>query len=292
MPGARLRFVGMRPSRAVRALASDRTIRVTGAVPDVRPYLWNAAVSVAPLWMARGVQNKVLEAVAAGLPAVVTPPVFDGLPNRSVPPASWRAIRTVVCGNGDVVAAVTADGRRRIAGRADLSGLTWNAQLLSPLLDVVEAAAQRRRLSIKGLNDARDIRTVLAARIRTDGAIDRRSDASGHASRAVARRLIRFVDPAGRFACGRVSLRREWPRRIAETQPSTAVVIMLDGEIYDYADRRRDLESEGVSFATTDHAELLAHGLDRWGEAFFTRIEGYFSAAIWDGADREPPAHH
>ncbi len=80
-PDATLTLVGMNPARAVLALARDPSVRVTGAVSDVRPFLWQAAVSAAPLLVARGVQNKVLEALAAGLPCVVTPPVFEGLPN-------------------------------------------------------------------------------------------------------------------------------------------------------------------------------------------------------------------
>lgn len=80
-PDARLEIVGSNPTRAVRALADPAAgIVVTGAVPDVRPYLWGAAAAVAPLRVARGVQNKVLEAVAAGLPVVVSEAVAVGLP--------------------------------------------------------------------------------------------------------------------------------------------------------------------------------------------------------------------
>ena len=88
-PDARLTLIGASPSAEVVALASDRTgVVVTGTVPDVRPYLWRAAVAAAPLQIARGIQNKVLEAVAAGLPCVVTPQVAEGLP-REVVPACW-----------------------------------------------------------------------------------------------------------------------------------------------------------------------------------------------------------
>ncbi len=69
----RLRFyiVGMNPAPAVRALTRDRHVVVTGKVPDVRPYLQHARVVVAPLRIARGVQNKVLEAMAMQRPVVV-----------------------------------------------------------------------------------------------------------------------------------------------------------------------------------------------------------------------------
>jgi polysaccharide biosynthesis protein PslH len=64
-PGLRFHIVGRSPSAAVRALAGP-AVNVTGTVPDVRPYLQHAAVVVAPLRLARGIQNKVLEAMAMG----------------------------------------------------------------------------------------------------------------------------------------------------------------------------------------------------------------------------------
>lgn len=65
--------VGMHPAPAVRALESDPAVTVTGRVDDVRPYLRHAAVVVAPLRVARGIQNKVLEAMAMGKAVVVSP---------------------------------------------------------------------------------------------------------------------------------------------------------------------------------------------------------------------------
>jgi polysaccharide biosynthesis protein PslH len=66
-----LYIVGRSPNAAVRALASD-TVRVTGTVDDVRPYLQHAVVVVAPLRVGRGVPNKVLEGMAMGRPVVTT----------------------------------------------------------------------------------------------------------------------------------------------------------------------------------------------------------------------------
>jgi len=54
-------------------------MRVTGAVPDVRPFLWSSAVSVAPISVARGVQNKVLQAMALGMPVVASSVAQRGL---------------------------------------------------------------------------------------------------------------------------------------------------------------------------------------------------------------------
>jgi sugar transferase (PEP-CTERM/EpsH1 system associated) len=70
LPGAQFHIVGRNPTRAVRRLARIPDVMVTGSVPDIRPYLAQAAVAVAPLRIARGVQNKILEAMAMGLPVV------------------------------------------------------------------------------------------------------------------------------------------------------------------------------------------------------------------------------
>nr|WP_242513364.1 TIGR03087 family PEP-CTERM/XrtA system glycosyltransferase [Halochromatium salexigens] len=79
MPEARFVIVGSRPTPEVRALGERPGIAVTGSVPDVRPYLAHALGAVAPLRIARGVQNKVLEAMAMGCPVVATPQALDGL---------------------------------------------------------------------------------------------------------------------------------------------------------------------------------------------------------------------
>lgn len=68
-PALRLHIVGRSPAPAVQALAGE-AVHVTGTVPDVRPYLQHAAAVVAPLRLARGIQNKVLEAMAMARPVV------------------------------------------------------------------------------------------------------------------------------------------------------------------------------------------------------------------------------
>lgn len=72
VPDSRFVIVGSDPAPAVTRLARRPGIAVTGRVPDVRPWLEAAAVAVAPLRVARGVQNKVLEAMAMARPVVVT----------------------------------------------------------------------------------------------------------------------------------------------------------------------------------------------------------------------------
>jgi len=71
VPRAHLYFVGANPPAALRSIASSK-ITVTGRVDDVRPYIQGAQVIVAPLLIARGVQNKVLEAMAMKKCVVVT----------------------------------------------------------------------------------------------------------------------------------------------------------------------------------------------------------------------------
>jgi len=76
---ARFAIVGARPSREVLALTSNRGVMVTGAVKDIRPYLAHARAAVAPLRIARGVQNKVLEAMAMARPVVATRLAVEGI---------------------------------------------------------------------------------------------------------------------------------------------------------------------------------------------------------------------
>jgi sugar transferase (PEP-CTERM/EpsH1 system associated) len=78
-PQACFQIVGARPVAAVTALASLEGVEVTGAVDDVRPYVAAARVVVAPLRIARGIQNKVLEGMAMARPVVTTPGALEGI---------------------------------------------------------------------------------------------------------------------------------------------------------------------------------------------------------------------
>jgi hypothetical protein len=71
-PDARLVIVGANPSSAIRRLGELPGVTVTGSVPDVQPYVEQSAVNVAPLRIARGTQNKILESMAMGVPVVTT----------------------------------------------------------------------------------------------------------------------------------------------------------------------------------------------------------------------------
>lgn len=78
VPEVRFLIVGSRPGAAVQGLAGSG-VEVTGRVPDVRPYLAHAAMVVAPLRIARGIQNKVLEGMAMGKAVVATPQALEGI---------------------------------------------------------------------------------------------------------------------------------------------------------------------------------------------------------------------
>jgi sugar transferase (PEP-CTERM/EpsH1 system associated) len=130
VPQARFVVAGRNPTPDVRALAGDRVI-VTGSVIDMRSWLDAADVVVAPLRIARGVQNKVLEAMAMARPVVATPAAFEGIdaqPGRDLlvhddPAAMAGAIRGLL-----------ADGDRRrslgLAARALVLGsYGWDARL-------------------------------------------------------------------------------------------------------------------------------------------------------------------
>jgi sugar transferase (PEP-CTERM/EpsH1 system associated) len=79
VPGVTFTICGSRPNAAVQELGRLPGVMVTGRVPDVRPYLARASVGVVPLHVARGIQNKLLEAMSMGLPTVATTAAFDGV---------------------------------------------------------------------------------------------------------------------------------------------------------------------------------------------------------------------
>lgn len=143
IPEARLTLLGSHPTRALkRQAALDPSVEVTGYVDDVRPHLWRSAVAAAPMAVARGIQNKVLESLAAGLPCVVTPAVAAGLP------ASLRAACPAAAEPEDFareladLLAEDIDALRARAAAADLSALTWERQL-AELRPICERALAR-----------------------------------------------------------------------------------------------------------------------------------------------------
>ena len=128
--GVAFHIVGNSPAPAVRALADLPGVTVTGPVADIRPYIGHAAVAVAPLRIARGIQNKVLEAMAMARPVVASPEAFEGvraLPGRDLLVAEGAAAMARAV--SDVL-----DGRHASMGAAAraavLSGHDWASTLL------------------------------------------------------------------------------------------------------------------------------------------------------------------
>jgi sugar transferase (PEP-CTERM/EpsH1 system associated) len=120
-PQATVYLVGRQPVPAVLQLAAIPGVEVVGQVPDVRPYLAKAAVAIAPLQIARGVQNKVLEALAMGKAAVVSTQALAGLqvqPGVQVLAAScpeeWIEGVLRVLDNPDLQRQLGAAGRRYV----------------------------------------------------------------------------------------------------------------------------------------------------------------------------------
>lgn len=71
-PEVRFLIVGAEPSDEIKALANIPGVTVTGSVPDVRPFVRSAALTTAPLRIARGTQNKIIESMAMGVPVVTS----------------------------------------------------------------------------------------------------------------------------------------------------------------------------------------------------------------------------
>ncbi|MBN8282081.1 TIGR03087 family PEP-CTERM/XrtA system glycosyltransferase [Zoogloea sp.] len=82
-PSLKLLIVGADPSPAVWKLAELDGVTVTGSVPDVRPHVRASALMVAPLNIARGTQNKILEAMAMGVPVVTSRVAAGGVDAES-----------------------------------------------------------------------------------------------------------------------------------------------------------------------------------------------------------------
>ena len=141
-PDARFAIVGREPVSGVRRLAELPGVTVTGAVPDVRPWLAAADVVVAPLGLARGIQNKVLEAMAMARPVVASPAAFEGIdaePGRDliVTEGGADAADAIVrlLNHPTAAEALGQAGRRRVEARYG-----WD-QRLAPLAAMLGRAA-------------------------------------------------------------------------------------------------------------------------------------------------------
>ncbi len=152
VPSARFVVVGRNPPRRILSLGRRPDILVTGEVPDVRPYVRASAMSVAPFTMAFGLQNKILEAMATGLPVVATPEAVKGLdvtPGRDLVVAEGAAALAdaviFLLLNPEARERYGAAARLRVQQRYDWSA---NLRVLDELLArVLESAKGRESVS-------------------------------------------------------------------------------------------------------------------------------------------------
>jgi glycosyltransferase involved in cell wall biosynthesis len=109
-PQTQVWLVGKDPPDVLRELAKDRRVTVTGTVPDIRPYLGRATVSVSPLRYGVGIQNKVLEAMAMGIPVVTT---SDACRALMVQPGSHLLVGDSAPELAQATLSLLANGERR-----------------------------------------------------------------------------------------------------------------------------------------------------------------------------------
>jgi sugar transferase (PEP-CTERM/EpsH1 system associated) len=147
LPGAMFHVVGRNPT--AKLMAADRApgVRVWGAVPDVRPFIAAADAVLAPLLIARGVQNKVLEAMAMARPVVLTPEAATGI--AADDGAHWLVCPPDAPAMAERIAALLAD--REAAARLGTAARQfvldhhgWDA-MLAPLAGLIGHRTQGRR---------------------------------------------------------------------------------------------------------------------------------------------------
>jgi glycosyltransferase involved in cell wall biosynthesis len=128
-PDAQFHVVGSNPGPNVVGLTSTQGVFVTGWVVDVRPYIAHATAAVAPMRIARGIQNKVLEAMAMGKPVVVTSEALEGInavPGTEVLLAETPEAFAAACLRAALgeCTAIGAEARRRV-----LRDYVWSERL-------------------------------------------------------------------------------------------------------------------------------------------------------------------
>jgi sugar transferase (PEP-CTERM/EpsH1 system associated) len=139
-PSARFAIVGRAPTDVVRALAQQPGVTVTGEVPDVRGWLAAAQVVVAPLMIARGVQNKVLEAMAMARPVVASTAAAEGIDHGGTIRVAGDAGAFIAA----TLALIADPGTIGQAARARVQARYGWAARLAPLDALLGLEAQRR----------------------------------------------------------------------------------------------------------------------------------------------------
>jgi sugar transferase (PEP-CTERM/EpsH1 system associated) len=146
-PEARFWIVGRNPQRAVRALARPPHIVVTGEVPDVYDWLCRASIAVAPLRIGAGMQNKLVQAMAAELPVVATSTANEGI---GANPEGEVLIRDDAAGFAQAVIALlrneTARARLGQAGRRFVERhWTWDVHFAALEETMIQVAGSSGR---------------------------------------------------------------------------------------------------------------------------------------------------
>jgi sugar transferase (PEP-CTERM/EpsH1 system associated) len=136
-PDARCLVVGSKPVPRVQALAQLPGVQVTGRVPTTPPWFDRAAVAIAPLRLARGVQNKVLEAMSMALPVVSSPQAAQGL--GDVPPGTLTIADGAAATTAAIVDLFADPARARVVGNAAAAWVRrhWRWERMYERLDAI-----------------------------------------------------------------------------------------------------------------------------------------------------------
>jgi len=145
VPNAKFTIAGMNPSPKIRNLEKDSSIEVTGFVDDIMPFFHRANIFVAPFQIARGVQNKVLQAMSCAIPVVTTPLGAEGIvsedgKNMYVARSETEFIQACL------TLATQIDVRDEVGKNAQKTisdNYSWNG-VLQPLKEVIEQRIDKK----------------------------------------------------------------------------------------------------------------------------------------------------
>jgi glycosyltransferase involved in cell wall biosynthesis len=155
VPEARFLIVGRNPGPKVRELAGMAGVEVTGFVPDIREQLGRMHVAVAPFSIAAGIQNKILEAMAFGIPVVCTSRAAQGLlpeaaaaVNVTDEAEEMAAVIVQLLRDPDLARKKGLEGRRRVSAE-----YPWERSL-GRLMSLVENPADRQPAATASMDRA------------------------------------------------------------------------------------------------------------------------------------------